>query len=103
MRPPTRKGYWEIVTVGRSSRLIKKKRDMGTALALGERDPHLPLTNFLETKLCLGTYASLQDDFMDKGSLFADQVLALIKTMYLTKVFGNRNQWDNHMCRQLIL
>ena len=52
---------------------------MGTIIALGERDPHPPPTTFLETKLCLGTYAALQDPFLGEGLPFVDQVLALRK------------------------
>ena len=33
---------------------------------------------------------------------FADLVLALRKTMDPPKLFGTRNQWDGHRCRQLI-
>ena len=71
-------------------------------LALGKRDPCQPTTTFLETKLCLGTYAALQEKFMGKGSPFADQVLSLRKTMDIPKVFGTCNRWDDHRCRQLI-
>ena len=75
---------------------------MGMALALGERDPHPPPTTFLETKLCLRTYAALQDVFLGEGSPFVDQVLALRKTMDLPKVFGDRDQWDDHRFRRII-
>ena len=99
MCPLTRKKYLESATVGFSSRPVQKNWDMGTELALGERYPRPPPTTFLETKLCLGTYASLQDAFMGEGFPFADQVLSLRKTMDLTKVFGTRNHWDDHRCR----
>ena len=72
------------------------------ALALGERDPCSPPTIFLETKICLGTYAALQDAFLGKGLPFVDQVLALIKTMDLPNLFSTRDQWDDNRCRQLI-
>ena len=102
MCPLTRKKYLESATVGFSSRPVQKNWDMGTELALGERDPRPPPRNFLETKLCLGIYAALQDYFLGEGLPFVDQVLALRKTMNLPKVFGTRNQWDDHMCRNLI-
>ena len=75
---------------------------MDTELLLGERDPCPPLTFFLETKLFLGTYASLHDAFLGKGLPFADQILALRKTMDIPNVFGSRNKWDYHRDRQLI-
>ena len=75
---------------------------MGTALALGEREPRPPPTTFLETKLCLGTYAALQGAWLGKCSAFTDQVLALQKTMDLPNVFGTRDQWYNHSFRKLI-
>ena len=75
---------------------------MGMALALGEGDPCPPSTTFLETKICLGNYSALQDSFLGEGLSFVDEVLALIKTMDLPKVFGTRNQWDDHRCRQII-
>ena len=62
-----------------SSGLSKKNWGMGTALSLGERYPRPPPTTLLETKLFLGTYATLQDAFLGKGLPFADQVLALLK------------------------
>ena len=74
---------------------------MGTALALRERDPRPPPTTSLETKICLRTYAYLQDAFMGKGFPFLDQVLELRKTMDIPKVFGTRDLWDGHRCRQL--
>ena len=64
---------------------------MSTALALGGRDPHPPPTTFLEAKLFLGTYAYLHDALMREGLPLADQVLALLKTMDLPKLFGNHN------------
>ena len=75
---------------------------MGTALALGEQDPRPPPTTFLETKLCLGNYASLQYNLLGEGSPFADQVLALIIIKDLPKVFGTRDQWYDYRCRHLI-
>ena len=56
--------------------LYKKNWDMGKALARGDRDPHPPPTTLLETKLCLGNYAFLQDAFLDEGLPFIYQVLA---------------------------
>ena len=74
-----------------TSGLSKQNWDMGTALALGERDPRPPPKTFLETKLCLGTYTALQDVFLGNGLPFVDKVLALRKTMDLPKVFGTHN------------
>ena len=75
---------------------------MVTALALVEQYPRPPPTTFLETKLYLRTYADLQDALLAEGSPCTDQILALIKTMDMQKVFGTRNQWDDHRFRQLI-
>ena len=85
-----------------SSGLSKKNWGMGTALSLGERYPRPPPTTLLETKLFLGTYATLQDAFLGKGLPFVYQVLALIKTMDLPNLFSTRDQWDDNRCRQLI-
>ena len=82
--------------------MSKQNWDMGTALALGEQDPRPSPTTFLETKLCLGTYAALQDAFLGECLPFADQVMSLRKTMDMPKVFGIHDQWDDHRCRQLI-
>ena len=49
------------------------------ALALGERDPRPPITTFLETKLCLRTYAALKDTFLGEWLPFVDQLLAFKK------------------------
>ena len=38
---------------------------------------------------------------MGKGFPFLDQVLELRKTMDIPKVFGTRDLWDGHRCRQL--
>ena len=65
---------------------------MGKALALGELDSHPPPTTLLETKLCLGTYADLQETLLGKGLPLADQVLKLSKTMDLPEVFGTQDQ-----------
>ena len=82
--------------------MSKQNWDMSTALALDDRDPRPPPTTFLETQLCLGTYAALQDVLLGEYSPFTNQVLALRKTMDLPKVFGTRDQWDDHWCRQLV-
>ena len=88
MRPLTRKRYQESATVGQRSRPVQKNWDMGTALELGKRDSCPPLITFLETKLCFGSYASIQDALLGKVLPFTDQVLILRKTMDLPKVFG---------------
>ena len=59
--------------------LSKQNWDMGTSLALGDKDPRPPPTTFSETKLFLGTYAALQDALLGEGLPFEDQVLALKK------------------------
>ena len=82
--------------------LSKQNWDMGTALALGKRDSHPPPTTLLETKLCLLTYVALQDTFLGEVLSFTDQVLELRKTMDMPKIFGTRDQWYNHRCRQLV-
>ena len=63
----TEKARWWDEEAG----LSKQNWDMGTALALGERDQRPPPTTLLETKLCLGTYASQQDAFLREGMPFA--------------------------------